>query len=207
MGLSATLLNQATTLARSALNRALEADPAAQKRLLRELDAPLSITLVPFGTALTLARSGDRLALNQGATATTAAAHITATPLSLLALAAGDTSGLDQGLITVEGDAAKVRQLALTLHDLAPDWEALLARTLGDVPAHAIARRLRNALRWSQQARASVDANIEDYLHEESGLVPGRREAEARFADIDELASRTDALAERINRLTPEDEH
>ncbi len=66
-----------------------------------------------------------------------------------------------------------------------------------------LARRLRDALRWSQQARASVHANVEDYLHEESGLVPGRREAEARFSDINDLASRVDALEARINQLPP----
>lgn len=203
MGLGGTLLDQATTMAASALNRALEADPAARDILLEELAAPVSVTLVPFGATLTLARSGDRLALKQGATDPNAIAHVTATPLALLALAAGDTSGLDQGLIGVEGDAQHVRHLAQKLHKLAPDWEALLARTLGDAPAHVIARRLRDALRWSQQARASVHANIEDYLHEESGLVPGRREAEARFNDIDDLASRVDALEERINHLTP----
>ncbi|PAU81594.1 hypothetical protein CK501_00100 [Halovibrio salipaludis] len=205
MGLGGTLLNQATTMAASALNRALEADPAARDILLEELAAPVAITLVPFGTTLTLARSGDRLALKQGPSGpgTGADTHITATPLALLALAGGDTSGLDQGLITVEGDSERVRHLAQRLHALAPDWEAFLARTLGDVPAHVIARRLRDALRWSQQARASVHANIEDYLHEESGLVPGRHEAEARFSDIDALESRVKALENRLNNLAP----
>ena len=204
MGVGGTLLDQATTMAASALNRALESDPAARDILLGELEAPVSITLVPFGATLTLARSGDQLALKQGPAAPNAVAHVTATPLALLALAAGDTSGLDQGLIGVEGDAQQVRHLAQRVHELVPDWEALLARTLGDVPAHVIARRLRDALRWSQQARTSVHANIEDYLHEESGLVPGRREAEARFSDMDDLSSRVNALEDRINHLDPE---
>lgn len=207
MGLGGTLFDQATTMAASALNRALESDTAARDILLGELEAPVSITLVPFGATLTLARSGERLALKQGPADPNAVAHVTATPLALLALAAGDTSGLDQGLIGVEGDAQQVRHLAQRVHELAPDWEALLARTLGDVPAHMIARRLRDALRWSQQARASVHANIEDYLHEESGLVPGRREAEAQFSDIDDLASRVNALEERIKHLAPEADH
>ncbi|WP_295717633.1 SCP2 sterol-binding domain-containing protein [uncultured Halovibrio sp.] len=207
MGLGGTLLDQATTMAASALNRALEADPAARDILLEELAAPVAITLVPFGATLTLARSGDRLALKQGPSGPGTDTHITATPLALLALAGGDTSGLDQGLITVEGDSERVRHLAHRLHALAPDWEAFLARTLGDVPAHVIARRLRDALRWSQQARASVHANIEDYLHEESGLVPGRHEAEARFSDIDALESRVKALENRLNNLAPEEDH
>ena len=204
MGLGGTLLDQATTMVASALNRALEADPAARDILLEELAAPVAVTLVPFGATLTLARSGDRLALRQGPPGPGTDTHITATPLALLALVGGDTSGLDQGLIGVEGDSERVRHLAQRLHELAPDWEAFLARTLGDVPAHVIARRLRDALRWSQQARASVHANIEDYLHEESGLVPGRHETQARFSDIHELESRVNALESRLDALDPE---
>ena len=204
MGLGGTLLDRATTMAASALNRALEADPAARDVLLEELAAPVAVTLVPFGATLTLARSGDRLALRQGPSDPDTETQISATPLALLALAGGDTSGLDQGLITVLGDSERVRHLAHRLHALAPDWEAFLARTLGDVPAHVMARRLRDALRWSQQARASVHANIEDYLHEESGLVPGRHEAQARFSDIHDLESRVNALDTRLDALDPE---
>lgn len=205
MGLGGTLLDQATTLIAGALNRALESDSAARDLLLRELASPVSITVTPFGATLTLARSGDRLSLRQGTPSdSTGDTHVTATPLALLALAGGDTTGLDQGLIKVDGDPERVRHLARRLHEIAPDWEALLARILGDAPAHIVARRLRDALRWSQQARASVDANIEDYLHEESGLVPGRREAEARFSDIQDLGTRVEALEERLNRLDPE---
>lgn len=204
MGLGASLLDRATTLATSALNRALEADPAARDTLLQELVAPISVTLVPFGATLTLARSGNQLALKRATPTRHAETHISATPLALLALAGGDTSGLDQGLIGVEGDAGHVRRLAQRLHELAPDWEALLARSLGEVPAHLIAQRLRDALYWSQQARASIHANIEDYLHEESGLVPGRREAEAHFNDIRDLQTRTEAVEKRLNQLDPE---
>ncbi|XOZ33057.1 ubiquinone biosynthesis accessory factor UbiJ [Halomonadaceae bacterium KBTZ08] len=204
MGLGASLLDRATTLAASALNRALEADPAARDILLQELVAPISVTLVPFGATLTLARSGNQLALEQGTPARHPETHISATPLALLALAGGDTSGLDQGLIGIEGDPEHVRRLAQRLHELAPDWEALFARTMGDVPAHVIAQRLRDGIHWSQQARASIHANIEDYLHEESGLVPGRREAEARFSDIRDLEARTEALENRLNQLDPE---
>lgn len=204
IGLGGTLLEQATTIAASALNRALEMDPAARDILLAELETPVSMTLVPFGATLTLVRSADRLALKQGVVDPSADAHVTATPLALLALAAGDTSGLDQGLIGVDGDSERVRHLAQRLHALAPDWEALMARTVGDVPAHVIARRLRDALHWSQQARAAIHANIEDYLHEESGLVPGRQEAQTRFRDIHALESRVNALEDRLNQLGPE---
>ncbi|MEQ6885502.1 SCP2 sterol-binding domain-containing protein [Salicola sp. Rm-C-2C1-2] len=204
MGLGGTLLEQATTMAASALNRALQMDPAAKDVLLSELETPVSMTLEPFDATLTLVRSADRLALQQGVADPSADAHITATPLALLALAAGDTSGLDQGLIGVEGDSERVRHLAQRLHALAPDWEALMARTLGDVPAHVIARRLRNALHWSQQARAAIHANIEDYMHEESGLVPGRQQAQTRLRDIHALKARVDALEDRLNLLDPE---
>jgi ubiquinone biosynthesis protein UbiJ len=42
---------------------------------------------------------------------------------------------------------------------------------------------------------------VEEYIHEESRTLPGRRELEATFQDIDELNLRTERLEARLNQL------
>jgi len=72
---------------------------------------------------------------------------------------------------------------------------------VGDVPAHFIGQRVRGAVRWSRQAFTSLNANVEEYIHEESRSLPGRRELEATFTDIDRLNLKTERLEARIKRL------
>lgn len=54
---------------------------------------------------------------------------------------------------------------------------------------------------WSRQAFSSLNANIEEYVHEESRALPGRRELEATFEDIDALSLRTERLEARVNHI------
>ena len=76
-----------------------------------------------------------------------------------------------------------------------------MARHLGDVPAHFLGQRVRGAIRWSRQAFQSLNANIEEYVHEESRSLPGRRELEATFEDIDQISLRAARLEARLNLL------
>ena len=76
-----------------------------------------------------------------------------------------------------------------------------MARHIGDVPAHFLGQRIRNAAKWSRQAVSTMNANVEEYIHEESRTLPGRRELEATFQDIDELNLRTERLEARLNQL------
>jgi len=46
-----------------------------------------------------------------------------------------------------------------------------------------------------------MNANLEEYLHEESRALPGRRELEATFQDIDQLNLRTERLEARLTQL------
>jgi ubiquinone biosynthesis protein UbiJ len=46
-----------------------------------------------------------------------------------------------------------------------------------------------------------MTTNIEEYIHEESGALPGGRELEATFDDIDELNLRTERLEARVRLL------
>ena len=49
---------------------------------------------------------------------------------------------------------------------------------------------------------ASLKQNLADYLAEESRTLVGQREADARFAELDQLKLALDRLEARIERLT-----
>lgn len=203
-----TLLAAVTATIESALNQALELDPAGRKALLSALSAPVQVTVTaPLPLSYTLQANGERVLVSSQPT-TTPGLDIQGKPLALAALALGDDRVFSDGRLQVHGDTGLAHQLQRALDQLKPDWEAAMARYTGDVPAHFIGQRIRGAVKWSRSAFQALNANIEEYVHEESRSLPGRRELEATFADIDALSLRTERLAARLEQLgdrTPTD--
>jgi ubiquinone biosynthesis protein UbiJ len=84
---------------------------------------------------------------------------------------------------------------------LRPDLEELLARAVGDVPAHQIGHFTRLALRWSRGAARTTLTNIAEYLaHERRDLVP-RNEGEQFLRAVDALREDVDRLEARLDLL------
>lgn len=184
-----------------ALNRALELDPTGRRDLLRALTGPVCFE-VSEPVAMTICLQGTRRGVSvSGVRPDHPALVIAGRPLALAALAVGDDRAIADGRLSVEGDTGLAHQFQQALARLDPDWEAALARYTGDIPAHFFGRRLRGAVRWSRQAMASLTASLEEYIHEETGTLPGKRELEPTFEDIDQLSLRTERLAARVERL------
>lgn len=196
-----TLLSAATAVIESALNRALELDPAGRQALMSALTGPVQFSLDSVGLTLVLQQAGERIQV-ASQPVDSPALVLSGRPIAFAALATGDDRVFSEGRIRVSGDTALAHQFQRAIDQLDPDWEAAMAGYIGDVPAHFIGQRIRGALRWSRQAFASLNANIEEYIHEETRSLPGRRELEATFADIDRLALRTERLEARIERLS-----
>lgn len=183
-----------------ALNRALALDPASGKALRELLDEPFLIQLEPPGLELYL--SADSRALRvQFSCTRTPALTLAGSPLGFAAAALGDENIFRDGRVSLNGDVARAHRFQRILQQLDPDWEASLAEVIGSVPAHFIARRVRQGLSWSQGVRRSLNRNIEEYLQEESDTLPARAEAEALFEDIDALRLDTDRLTARLHNL------
>lgn len=187
----------------TALNRALALDPATEQALRELLTEPFLIRLTPPGLALYLL--ADRRAVRvQFECAVPPALALSGSPLAYAAAATGDRQVFTDGRISVHGDVALAHRLQRILQQLEPDWEAGLADAIGGVPAHFLARRFRQGLRWSREARAALSRNLEEYLQEESDSLPARAEAEARFEDIDRLRLDGDRLEARVRLLEQE---
>ncbi|TBW58474.1 hypothetical protein EZI54_03575 [Marinobacter halodurans] len=195
-----TLQAAITQVIEQALNRALALDPAGRRALLGALSAPVQFDISGPGLCLSLQGVGEQVRV--GSTPPTdAALTVSGRPMAFAALAQGDDRVFSDERLQVQGDVSRAHALQRALAQLKPDWEAALARYTGDVPAHFLGQRVRGALRWQKQAFASLNANLEEYIHEESRSLPGRNELAATFEDIDQLALQTDRLAARLERL------
>ena len=83
-----------------------------------------------------------------------------------------------------------------------PDPEALLARAVGGVAAHAMSRTTLGRLLHARRSAARFVDDLAEYLEEESRLVPDPP-ARARFADgVQALADKVAELEERLDRAT-----
>lgn len=187
-------------LLEGAVNRALRLDPEALQRLgalenkviLLELaaeGAPLRFYVFPTAAGLRLQREHDR------------------TPDVTISGTAGVfLNQLVRGpavseALTIRGDIELGQRFQRILSGLDPDWEEGLARVVGDVPAHQIARLAQGLREWAGQALQTLGTDGAEYLQEEA-LVLARRERVQEFLrEVDRLRADTDRLEKRLQRL------
>jgi ubiquinone biosynthesis protein UbiJ len=132
-----------------------------------------------------------------------------AASLLRLALSRDKTAVLHGPDVELDGDSGLLLELAGVLQDLELDWEYEVSRWLGPVGSQLVGGHLRSQARWSRDNFASISRNFADYLAEETRTVVGKHEAEARFAELDQIKLDLERLEARVARLaqssTPSD--
>ena len=104
------------------------------------------------------------------------------------------------GRLEVHGDPDARAEFVELLRRIDPDWEALLARAVGGVAAHAMSRTALGRLFHARRSAARLVDDLAEYLEEESRLVPDPP-ARTRFADgVQALADKVAELEERLAR-------
>ncbi|HLV17170.1 MAG TPA: SCP2 sterol-binding domain-containing protein [Pseudomonas sp.] len=124
-----------------------------------------------------------------------------ASELLRLATSRDKVAVLHGPLVELDGDAAALTELADILQSLELDWEYQLGGWIGPLGAALLGSRLRGAAGWAGDSLGSLRQNLAEYLAEESRTLVGRREAEARFSELDELKLALDRLEARVERL------
>lgn len=103
--------------------------------------------------------------------------------------------------IVVEGDSAFLTELQSIAGALEIDWEGLLARGVGDIPAHQLGRNVRRAVRWGRKAaKGFVDA-VAEYAREETGAVVSRPEFEQWRAEVNSTRAAVERIDLKLARL------
>lgn len=185
-----------------ALNTVLAFDAASKSRLHRLDGNTLAVQVTQPDITVYVKVRGGRVQLasiHEGPE--TARLRGSATALAGLLLRSGPVESLHAHGIELRGDTAFVQQLQTLLRDLDIDWEYQLSRVLGDIPTQAFADGVRSAGAQLRKTGARVRDNVEEYLHEESGLVPDANALEAFYREIEELKLRAERLEARVARL------
>lgn len=124
---------------------------------------------------------------------------------SLLTLArmAGESgvSAIRDGSLDLTGDLKLAEEFQQLLGYAKPDLEEELSGVVGDTAAHRLGEFARSVGNWSRDARATMGANIREYLQEESRDVPSRYEVDRFAGNVSALRDDVDRIEARIKRL------
>ena len=131
-----------------------------------------------------------------------ASATLRATPLDLLRLLrSADVASLKGTGAELSGSPEIAESFAKLLQLARPDLEEIVARWLGDVPAHAMGRAARGAADWLRRAAEALRMNTAEFLQEESRALPAALEVQAFYADVERLRDDVERAAARLARL------
>ena len=106
------------------------------------------------------------------------------------------------GELKISGEMSLAHQFGAVLAGLDIDWEEQFSRLFGDQIAYQGAKRVKQLKQYASQSRKTLDANIEEYLTEESHLLPTAYEVSEFCREVDTIRNDTERLEARINLLT-----
>ena len=201
-----TALEGAETL----INAALTKDPAS-KQALTKLEGQVFLvesTLPPLTVAIEPTATGIQLHDNWDGNVTVT---INGTLIAMAAIAvnAKESISFSGTGVNVSGNLDTLHQLNKIMGDVDIDWEGALAEIIGDVPAHLIAKTVRNSVVIRQDIVTRASTGLVEVAQEEFNLTPSKNEFETMIPDIRQLSADADRLAARVKRLyqkiTPSD--
>src|SRR5690554_2438220 len=152
------------------LNKALSADTNTAQRLRSERGTCVAIHLREFAEPLTIRFSEEQIfLLGPDYDATDAEVALSLLDIPLLTDAAQATQAIQQGKLKVAGDPLLLQRAAAVFVELDIDWEELLAKYLGDIPAYLISQRIQTTMRRIKKIK--VGARVQEILTDETGLL------------------------------------
>jgi len=190
------------------INAVLAQDPVAANRLTRHHGRTLRVQCTqPLQWSITLAVREQRIAL-QAVSESEADATISGSAAAFLRLVLSrrQTEGLFSSDIVLSGDTQLLQELHSILGNLDIDWEEHFGRIFGDIPTWQGSQVLRQGRDWAQSTTSSLLKDVEEYLHEESRVLPTATELN-RFSDrisalslgLDRIAARQSQLRDRLD--------
>jgi len=184
------------TLPIAALNHLLAGENWARERLRPFAGAGVRIEGGPLLVSLRIDEHGLLAPAEADAPTTVTLTLPTDAPVRLLF----DRASLFAGM-RLAGPADVAETLAFVFRNLHWDAEADLARWLGDIPAHRLARLGRRLTGEASEGVRRLAANVAEYASNESGLLAGRADVAAFAAAVDALRDDLACLDQRLRRL------
>ena len=181
------------------LNQVLALDPASRSRLSAMSGSTLAVQVQQPNVTLFVSVHTDRLRLSprfEGDVTTTLIGSASA--LAGLLLRREPLTNLQGRKLELRGDVRFAQALQNLLLDLQIDWEFQLSRLIGDIPTQAMADTAHTAQNYVKTASSRMRDEVQDFLQQESGLLPGHAEMNAFYDGVQALVLRTDRLDARL---------
>jgi len=192
-----TLLRPVATI----LNRNIAATTPARKLCLELSGAVVAVRLRDSSLATWFVVHDDMLELVSSSEQEPDVV-ITGSLLTLARMAGPSSAALIRdGSLDLTGDAETAQQFQRLLELARPDLEEELSGLVGDATAHQLGNFARGLARWGRDARATMGANVREYLQEESRDAPSRYEVDKFAANVGVLRDDVARLAARLTRL------
>ncbi|AKH70511.1 hypothetical protein IMCC21906_02868 [Spongiibacter sp. IMCC21906] len=184
------------------VNRALNLDPATANKLSALEGNRFALSLKEPNLDLVLGIAGQRVQILHGE-AEDATSRLSGRWQEFAAIATAEDPGaaLINGDVTLTGDTGALLEFRKILAELDLDWERPLADAFGDVAGHQMARGIRSGRSWLASSSHKLNRQLEEFVREESQLIPHPVETQQYFDDIDAVRSHSERLEAKIRRL------
>lgn len=191
-----------TTVIVRALNAVLSREPWAQQRLAQYAGRTVKCTLGALPFSLSFTHVGT-LTLSDSAIVADVELTIPTQHLSQLPAALASTQS-DQvlALLHIQGDAGLANALAQLIAQLRFDPEAEIARFTGDLIAVRLVATLKQLMYSGRRSVQHLEANMTEFLGEESGLLVHRNYLELWRLQLQQLENQLNHLEQRTAHLT-----
>lgn len=185
-----------------AMNTYLHLDPESTQRLHKLADKAITIELLPFHLKFQCVFTETEVKIYSDAEIETET-NIRGTPLQMMGIMLNKTDRLRffADDIQIEGNAEFAQQVIHLFDELQIDWEELLSKATGDIPAFRISQTLKGLGKWLRDAENSFNQNINEYVHEEAEWLPTKEALQDFFHDVDVLRMDVDRIEAKINQL------
>ena len=116
--------------------------------------------------------------------------------------AAGVVAEIDDAVaeLNISGDSKLLIAVSNVLERIDIDWEAPLAKRLGDVPAHGIGQAIRRSHKLVKQKLQRAGGVFSEFVREEARLSPSKDEAEAFYQSLRQTEMQIDRLEAKLRQ-------
>ncbi len=186
----------------TAVNAYVRLDPESARRIQALNGKVVTIELLATGVVFHLFFADGTIQIKPGQPVL-ADTIIKGTPLRLLHLAVSreQRQQFFSDDVSIQGNL-ELGQLVIDLFDhMEIDWEELVSRLVGDIPAHHLGRLTGKFKAWTGMTRKIFRQDVSEYIHEEIALFPPREALQDFFHDVDALRMDTDRLEAKLKHL------
>ena len=103
--------------------------------------------------------------------------------------------------VEITGDMRAAEGFSRLLSESSIDWEELLSKIIGDIPANQAGNTVRKGNEWVAETVDAMQNNVAEYLSEESRVVAAKAEVNGFMEAVDDLRMVADRLEARIKLI------